>query len=208
VASALPTVVRPTTLASSSESATSRAAGRPAPARQRSRSTPARRSVAVPARETCPRCPSGSPGGRSELTASLGPTLGGQEVQRQVRTERAGSTDARHSAQPQLQAVTHTFRPAAFGFLQNPSASAWRERRGIGESAGGSSRPPLARELHAPRRERAVGEIPASHGMRSDGDRVVALGDLCPNVRVRDALGRKSAEVQEHLLESTRGPYD
>jgi len=132
VASALPTVVRPTTLASSSESATSRAAGRPAPARQRSRSTPARRSVAVPARETCPRCPSGSPGGRSELTASLGPTLGGQEVQRQVRTERAGSTDARHSAQPQLQAVTHTFRPAAFGFLQNPSASAWRERRGIG----------------------------------------------------------------------------
>src|SRR6266545_6016788 len=89
VASALRTVVRPTTLASSPEVSTSRAAGRPAPARQRSRSTPARRSVAVPAREPA----RGVRRGRLEqerTNAALGPTLGDKKSSGRCGLEQPG----------------------------------------------------------------------------------------------------------------------
>jgi hypothetical protein len=85
VALALATVVRPTCLASSPEVSTSRAAGRPAPARQRSRISPR-----VGQWQSRPGRPArGVRGGRLGAGADQrgpGTNAGGQEVQRQMRT--------------------------------------------------------------------------------------------------------------------------
>jgi hypothetical protein len=57
---------------------------------------------------------------QEQTNAALGPTLGDKKSSDRCGLEQPGSADARHSTQPQLQAVTHTFRPAAFGFFQCP----------------------------------------------------------------------------------------
>lgn len=132
---------------------TSRAAGRPAPARQRSRSLVG----GSPGHGNLREVSVGVAWSRSELTASLAPTLGDKKSSGRCGLEQPGVDGRSSSTQPQLQAVTHAFRPAAFGFLQC-SLRLCVER--TGSHRGVEQPPPIPRNLTTPPRRRVATRWP------------------------------------------------